>query len=404
MRLLVLTVSYPNDVSFVWDWMEAFKSHRTVTSIIHDIGTSGGKRRLPRLMREVDAIVALHGTTTDWLADLNEVTPVLLDRRVPLVVFVGNEYNCPFPWLAEKIAAVKALRGEIVVSQLLQETAEWLYAETGARALSLPHALNSRRYFPGPDHAVRRLDLASRSFRYPPYVGDSERNDILSAAAQLGRRSSLVIDVNLKHRLPPERWANLLTNSRATVSTEAGSWYLERDDHTARRVEDLMRRTGNSGFRLPASLRRCVRRLPTGAKEFLRRIHAKLPITYAPLTYPDEETSKSIAAIYSRASKSPVYGKCASGRHFDALGTRTLQLLTPGRYNDILKPGEHYLEIAADGSNLREMIEVARDPAIWARITEAGLALGLASTHSVRIDRLVAELHSPGKDYPMKDL
>jgi hypothetical protein len=392
LRLLVLTVSYPNDVAYYWDWVDAFKTHQDVTAEVLDIGTAEGKKRLPSLMNAADAIVALHSTNSDWLADLLEITPVLLDRRVPLAVFVGNEYNYPFPWLAEKLAAVKGLAADIVISQLLLETAEWLYSKTGARVLSLPHALNPRRFYPGPAQSARRFDLASRSSSYPIYVGDSERNDIFSAAMRLQASSVLAIDIRLDERLSPDAWADLLRDSRATLSTEAGTWYLEDDDRTAHQVEQLLRSTGRVGFILPTWLRRRLRLLPAGLKDFLRRTGGKVAVTYAPWAVPDPGVASELAEFFARAPKAPLYGKCISSRHFDALGTKTLQLLTPGRYNDILKRGDHYLEIAPDGSNLLEMVEMAQDPAVWTRVTESAFELGQRFTYSIRIDQLVSAL------------
>lgn len=392
MRLLVLTVCYTNDVAYYSDWADAFVNHPGVSTVVQDIGTNVGKRRVRHLMRETDAIVALHATTADWLVDLVELTSVLLDRRVPLVIFIGNEFNQPFPWIADKIAAVKNVHAEIVVSQLLQETAEWLYSDTGARILSLPHALNPRRFFPGPSRVERRLDLASRSFPYPIYVGDHERNGLFAAATRLTMTSRFATDVRVDSRLDPDAWARLLRATRATLSTEAGIWYLERDDHTARRVEQILRRTGRAGFGLPPALRRTLRGLPSGVKDVLRRAGRKLPLTYAPLATPDPTTLAEIDVLFSQSPRSPVYGKCISARHLDALGTMTVQLLTPGRYNDILKPGEHYLEVAADGSDLDEVLEIALEPKTWTRITEAGLALGKDSTYFSRVKQLLGEL------------
>jgi hypothetical protein len=392
LRLLVLTVSYPNDVAYYWDWVDAFKTHPDVTAEVLNIGTAEGKKRLPALMRAADAIVALHSTNSDWLADLLEVTPALLDRRVPLAVFVGNEYNNPFPWLAEKLAAVKGLAADIVISQLLLETAEWLYSKTGARILSLPHALNPRRFYPGPAQSARRFDVASRSSSYPIYVGDSERNDTFSAAMRLQTSSAFAIDIRLDERLSPDAWADLLRDSRATLSTEAGTWYLEDDDRTARQVEQLLHSKGRVGFVLPTWLRRWLRQLPAELKDLLRRTGGKVAVTYAPWAVPDPGVASELADFFARIPKAPFYGKCISSRHFDALGTKTLQLLTPGRYNDILRRGEHYLEIASDGSNLREIVEMAQDPAVWTRVTESGFELGQKFTYSTRLDQLVSAL------------
>lgn len=209
---------------------------------------------------------------------------------------------------------------------------------------------------------------------------------------RLQTSSALAIDIRLDQRLSPDAWADLLRDSRATLSTEAGTWYLEDNDRTARRVEQLLRSAGRVGFVLPAWLRRRLRQLPAGLKDLLRRTGGKVPVTYAPWAVPDPGVASELAELFARAPKAPLYGKCISSRHFDALGTKTLQLLTPGRYNDILRSGEHYLEIAPDGSNLRERVEMAQDPAVWMRVTESAFELGQKFTYSTRIDQLVSAL------------
>jgi hypothetical protein len=54
-------------------------------------------------------------------------------------------------------------------------------------------------------------------------------------------------------------------------------------------------------------------------------------------------------------------GKCASSRHFDAIGTETCQILFPGRYNDLLVADEHYLALAPDFSNIDDVLGRFRD-------------------------------------------
>ncbi len=45
-------------------------------------------------------------------------------------------------------------------------------------------------------------------------------------------------------------------------------------------------------------------------------------------------------------------GKAISSRHFEPIGTKTCQILIEGRYNDILKPGVHYISVKADLSDV----------------------------------------------------
>ncbi len=50
-----------------------------------------------------------------------------------------------------------------------------------------------------------------------------------------------------------------------------------------------------------------------------------------------------------------------SPRHLEACATKTCQILVESSFNDILKPGIHYIEIKKDLSNIKEVIEIVSD-------------------------------------------
>ncbi|MBA3841440.1 MAG: hypothetical protein H0X39_02275 [Actinobacteria bacterium] len=50
-------------------------------------------------------------------------------------------------------------------------------------------------------------------------------------------------------------------------------------------------------------------------------------------------------------------------RHFEAVATKTCQILVDGHYSGILEAGRHYVGIAADFSNLSDVLERVRDDA-----------------------------------------
>jgi hypothetical protein len=59
-----------------------------------------------------------------------------------------------------------------------------------------------------------------------------------------------------------------------------------------------------------------------------------------------------------------------SPRHFEACLTHTCQALVEGRYNDILTPGIHYIEIKKDWSNIAEVLGKIQDVAYCEHIAE----------------------------------
>jgi hypothetical protein len=50
-----------------------------------------------------------------------------------------------------------------------------------------------------------------------------------------------------------------------------------------------------------------------------------------------------------------------SPRLFEAIAARTVLVLFEGTYSGVVKPGEHYIELRKDGSNLDEVFELLRD-------------------------------------------
>ncbi len=59
-----------------------------------------------------------------------------------------------------------------------------------------------------------------------------------------------------------------------------------------------------------------------------------------------------------------------SPRHFECTITRTCQALVEGDYGGVFRPGEHYIEIKRDFSNLDQVIERIRDREYCRRIAE----------------------------------
>jgi ketosteroid isomerase-like protein len=66
-------------------------------------------------------------------------------------------------------------------------------------------------------------------------------------------------------------------------------------------------------------------------------------------------------------------------RHIEACATRTCQVLVEGDYQEVLRPGEHYIELKADLSNLDQVLETMRADELREQITERAYADVIAS-------------------------
>jgi hypothetical protein len=80
-----------------------------------------------------------------------------------------------------------------------------------------------------------------------------------------------------------------------------------------------------------------------------------------------------------------------SPRHLEACATRTAQVLVEGSYNGILRPGEHYIALRRDFSNLDAVLEVIELDSERARLTDAAYRDIVASGAYV-YERFVGEV------------
>lgn len=373
MRTLVLTLEYPTRSSYYDDWKDAFAGSSAFAATVRNILPGSARRQIAREIAGYDLVVVLHSCTADTLDYAKALVPALQSRRGRLVSFVGNELNLPWSPLGEKIAWLKRIEPDIVATQMLPEFGAWLYAGVGGRILSLPHALNPQVFRPEMPQEARPIDIGARSFRYLAYIGDDDRNRIFDYFAAGRFDPPLALDFSTERRFDRAGWARFLNRCKATVSTEAGSWYVERDDATVLAIRDHVART-EGGFVLRAGsgspLPRLARRLPHGVKAVLRRLLRRGPLRYEAVSAEALDFAEIHRRFFAGRAKAPVYGKSISSRHFDAVGCKTLQIMFPGRFNDILRAGEHYVALAQDFSNVAEVLDQLRSLSARQRIVD----------------------------------
>lgn len=373
---VVLSVQYSTRSSYYRDWLDAFAASPQFAVAAFNLFRRDQRQAAMRAIGETDLVVALHSCSADTIEFIRPLAGALQARRGRFLMLVGNEYNLPWARLADKRGFVREVGADWVGTQLTLEAGQWLYADTGAVVLALPHALNEgvfRRDKPDP---VRPIDIGGRSAHYPVYVGDDERNRLYERFGLLGPASGLRVDIGTGARLDRPDWAAFLNDCRATIGTEAGSWYLERDDATALAIRDYLRcHHGGATIKADSRLHSATRHLPYRLKEWLRVLLRWSPIGHEAAGPPADGLAEIDARFFSGRPRAPVYSKCISSRHFDAAGTGTCQILIRGRYNDILRAGEHYIPLQPDLADMPQAIERFRDPDERRTIAEAAYAL-----------------------------
>ncbi|MEO8187394.1 MAG: glycosyltransferase [Burkholderiaceae bacterium] len=392
-RTLLLYAHYNTRASYYDDWLDAFRIAPQFETSELNICDRNAAAFLRKQILDVDLLILLHSVNADHVFYLEPLTSILADRRCALVSFVGNEVNLPAAPISEKRRVLKTIRPDVIATQLLLEAGEYLWGDI-ASVLALPHALNSSAFAIRTAPETRKLDLGVRSFRYPAVLGDRDRNLVMDWVSGWGAAHQLTVEVSSR-RLARGDWADYLDSCRGTVSTEAGSWYLQRDDSLMRQVVEHYggetRRPVLSSKNV--TLRKIAHRLPWRLRELLVSLVSRGPIKYEATALLHVSEQEILEKFFSKADRTPTYGKCVSSRHFDAIGTGTVQILLTGRYNDILVPSTHYLELARDFSNADELARQFLDQGERRRIAETALEHAKANhTYAHRVAALASRI------------
>lgn len=400
MRVLVGYAQYTDRLSYYDDWLDAFAAAPQCDAVALNIVASDTKARLPRLLREVDAVVLLHSTNGDTTIYLEPHVEALSRRTVPLLTFVGNEVNLPGSPIANKLRLFKLLKPEYIATQLLLEAGKYLFDDVAARAVvAIPHALNPAAYQPTRDSDQRPLDVGARAVRYLPHLGDDDRNRLLQWFADHGSTFGLNVEIS-DQRLDRKGWADYLNQSKGTVATEAGSWFLERDDATVNAIRDyvLSKPTKGLVLRNDSAFRRFGHLLPWWMKSIMRRAMRGGPIRHEALINEHLDPKEIFEKFFAGRQRPACYGKCISSRHFDAAGTKTCQIMFRGRFNDILVADEHYLALEPDFSNIDSVLTAFRDPVRRQQVTDAAYdVVRTGHTYAQRMQQVYDLLAASGQ-------
>jgi hypothetical protein len=393
-RTLVLFARYAEQLSYFDDWLQAFVEAPQLAVETLNICERGATERLRRTRDEYDLLVLLHSTNGDWLTFLRELVPLLAERRGLLLSFVGNEVNIPGMPLAEKIRVLEAIRPDWVATQLLLEAGEYLYRHVVRRqVVAIPHALNPSAFHPVTD-GERPIDVGVRTAWYAAYLGDDERNRLIRVFQTRELTPPLKVDISTTERFDRDGWAAFLNRCKGTIATQAGSWYLQPDDRTVNAIRAwVLAREKKHGFVLTTDspLQKLAMLTPQRVRRVIRKVLRRGPLKVEVSLYEKLEFAEVWERFFRDTPRAPVYSKCISSRHFDAIGTKTCQIMIKGRFNDILRAGEHYLALEDDLSNLDDVLARFRDPDARSAVVEAAYAHVMAGhTYAHRMREIAA--------------
>lgn len=355
--------------SYYDDWQEAFVNAPELEKTAINICDKSNICKVDKIVKDYDIVVLLHSTNADTLDFINPYRNALNKRKGKLVSFVGNELNFPPPsvGMRDKLALFQEIKPDFIATQIPQEPAQKLYEDlAGTKVIEVPHALNPQRFCPAISQSQRKIDIGVRSVCYYPFLGDNDRSIIINYFNANRFTPPLVLDISTEYakRLTPTKWAEFLNQCKGTVATEAGSYYLEKDDATVIKIMEYIKSRCGPIKRyfigtvttkhqqlipeiIAGRLRRLLKALGVG-KFYARNVYFSIPF---------EEMWKIFFKDYSN----PLNGKCISSRHFDAIGAKTCQIMFPGNFNGILEADKHYISLNSDFSNIDEVMKKFRD-------------------------------------------
>lgn len=322
--LLVSSYRRHPSLAYYWDWNEALASYPRFRADAIGISTPArlAYELLRRRGRTYDLILFPYGFFYDTQNWKSRAALTALDHiRGKRVFFLENEYRS----LNRKLAMALLLSADFLTTQLPLDVARRLYAPFVApeRIVALPHGLSPRSAEALRLEAARHereLDLDATGDPYPFYLGHQDRQQLARFFQERAERWGLRVNVALQRGARMERtgWLRHLCRCYGALHPEAGSDFVETNDATRDRV----------------------------------------------IAFGEQRPDASFEEVYERFFRgyvNPISGRAASSRHFDAIGTRTCQIMFRGRFNDLLEADVHYIALERDFSNAEDVVRRFKD-------------------------------------------
>lgn len=256
--------------------------------------------------------------------------------------------------MPEKMAFCERLHVALLISQSLSPAVHQLYRNRlGCLVTGIPNTgLDSALFHPTTPVEHRPVDLGYRAGDGPFYLGHQERRTIGEFFTDHAARYGLEVDISLRvqDRLPEDAWAAFLNRCKGQLGCEAGGDFFDLNDAVRRRT--LAYEASHPGASFDEVFDHCLRDEPD-----------TIPL------------------------------RILSGRHIEAAGTGTAQLLFEGHYDGCLVADEHYIPLKKDFSNAADAVAKFRDTGFRQRIVANALHLARDQfTYERLLDRFQAAL------------
>lgn len=342
-------VLYANDasrrtLSYQQGWPAAFAESQHFDTTLANVLTRRGRAfaHAALRLRSYDAVIVLHSVFSNAGVVDVDLMDAIARNPATKAYFIGNEYKLMIPKMdfAERIGV------SLLVSMSSSERLHALYRERlGCVVVCVPSAgLDTKVFHPATELAERPIDLGMRAYPEPIYFGHQDRLTISDYFTERADELGLVIDISFDDadRFTPEEYAAFLNRCRGQLGTEAGSDYFDFYDEFNERVSILFQQ--------------------------------------------NTEPLETVAGFYASHGE-PFPVRVISGRHAEAAGTKTVQILFEGEYNGLFYPDVHYLALKKDFSNVSDVISRFRDDGVCREIADNAYAVAV---EELTYERLLA--------------
>jgi len=321
LKILLLCDDWPGHANTVLDHINAL--HQLSRHQVRTFNPTGMKNSLALDLNEFDVVVIHYSLV---LSDERYVSTAFREKlkrfRGLKVQFIQDEYR----WVDRATEASRDAGIHVLFTAAPEPAAGQLYDERLPGVRRVPTLTG---YVPAnlqtlPVKALkdRKVDVGYRGRELPFWLGRLTQEKVwigkgfLERAGEYGLRCDIAW--REKDRIYGTRWIDFIGSARATLGTESGASIADFDG----RVEDAVR----AYFRLhPAA------------------------------TY--DEVNESVLGEY----EGNVVVNVISPRVFEAVSLGTALIMFPGEYSGIVVPGEHYISLEKDFSNMNQVAEQLRD-------------------------------------------
>ncbi len=359
--LIVYDVLQWPPVVTVRDSLYAFERHSTARCWYLNVGM----RRVPTWFSRIQFDAVIFHNTFLW----DRVNPPLMDRhlrRLSRLQGVGR-HRVALPQdehLRSRalVSLIKELEIDHVFSVAPETAWDTLYRGVDRDRTSISRVLTG---YLAPStlarietivraQGERRISIGYRAARLPPALGRHGllKTDIAERVGEAAAARGLAVDIatGAASTIRGDDWYRFLANCKYTLGVEGGASVHDAD-----------------GQFYEASVRYLA-------------------------DHPGASFEEVEANCFAGADGEIQYF-AISPRHLEACATRTAQVLIEGSYNGILRPGEHYIELRRDFSNLDEVLDLIDSDTERTRLTEAAYEQVVASG-AYTYERLVRDVEA----------